>query len=142
MVLTTMTILGWMFWRPIVSRVGETRVLPKMIVTLGLIPVLIGLLPNLTLIVLVVGLNGLLGPAVNLSHYNILLKVIPAAQRPVYTGMYMTIVNIGAFICPLIGVAVANQIGLAPALVVFGVLSILGSTSFWWRPVKLEPSAA
>ena len=86
-----------------------------------------GLLPNLTLILFVVGLNGLLGPAVNLSHFNILLKVMPADQRPVYTAMYTTIVNLGAFICPLIGVLVAERIGISTALIVFGALSIVGS---------------
>ena len=83
-VLTTMTILGWLFWRWVIVRVGEPRILKLMIVTIGLVPILVGLLPNLTLILFVVGLNGLLGPAVNLSHFNILLKVMPEDQRPVY----------------------------------------------------------
>ncbi len=136
-VLTTATIFGWLFWRWVIARVGEPRILKLMIVTIGLVPILVGLLPNLTLIVFVVGLNGLLAPAVNLSHFNILLKVMPPEQRPLYTGLYTTIVNLGAFVCPLIGVFIADQIGLAPALVAFGALSILGSTSFWWRPVRV-----
>jgi hypothetical protein len=136
-VLTTMTILGWLFWRWVIVRVGEPRILKLMIVTIGLVPILVGLLPNLTLILFVVGLNGLLGPAVNLSHFNILLKVMPEDQRPVYTGMYSTIVNLGAFACPLIGVLVAEWVGIAPALIAFGALSILGSTSFWWRPIRV-----
>lgn len=135
-VLTSATIVGWLIWRRVIQRVGETTVLRLMIVTLGLIPILVGLLPNLTLILFVVALNGLLSPAVNLSHFNTLLKVTPPAERPMYTGLYTTIVNIGAFVCPLIGVAVADAVGLAPALVVFGILSIVGSSSFWWRPVK------
>lgn len=137
MVMTTTTIVGMMFWGWVIGRIGEMPVLKGTIVTIGLIPILIGLLPNLTLIVLVVGLNGLLSPGVNLSHFNLLLKVTPAAQRPVYTGLYISIVNIGAFICPLIGVWAAEHIGLSSALVLFGVLSILGSTSFLWRPVRV-----
>ena len=136
-VLTTTTIFGWLFWRWVIVRVGEPRILKMMIVTIGLVPILVGLLPNLTLILFVVGLNGMLGPAVNLSHFNILLKVMPADQRPVYTAMYTTIVNLGAFICPLIGVLVAERIGISSALIVFGALSILGSSSFWWRPVRV-----
>ncbi len=137
MVMTTATILGMMFWRWVIGRVGEMPVLKWTIVTIGLIPILVGLLPNLTLIVFVVGLNGLLSPGVNLSHFNTLLKVTPAAQRPVYTGWYISIVNIGAFVSPLIGVWAADRIGLSSALILFGVLSIIGSTSFWWRPVKV-----
>uniref|UniRef100_A0A7C4PLI8 MFS transporter n=1 Tax=Anaerolinea thermolimosa TaxID=229919 RepID=A0A7C4PLI8_9CHLR len=136
-VLTTTTILGWMFWRWVIARTGEMPVLKRTIITLGLIPILVGLLPNLNLILLVVGLNGLLSPAVNLSHFNSLLKVTPPAKRPVYTGLYISIVNIGTFICPLIGVAIADRVGLAPALIAFGALSVLGSTSFLWRPVRI-----
>ncbi len=136
-VLTAATIVGWLIWRRVIQRAGETRVLRLMIVTIGLIPILVGLLPNLTLILFVVALNGLLSPAVNLSHFNTLLKVTPSGERPLYTGLYTTIVNMGAFICPLIGVWAADRIGLAPALIVFGVLSIAGSSSFWWRPVKV-----
>jgi MFS family permease len=136
-VLTTATILGWLFWRRVIARTSEMPVLKWTIIFIGWIPILVGLLPNLTLILFVVALNGLLAPAVNLSHFNILLKITPAAERPVYTGLYITIVNIGAFISPLIGVWIADRTGLAPALIAFGVLSILGSSSFWWRPVKV-----
>jgi predicted MFS family arabinose efflux permease len=131
-------IAGWIIWRPIVNRYGEPRILRYTIVLIGLIPILVGLLPNLTLILFVIALNGLLAPGINLSHLNILLKVMPADRRPLFTALYTTLVNVGAFVSPMIGVAVADWIGLAPALVVFGGLSILGSTSFWWRRVLPE----
>ncbi len=54
----------------------------------------------------------------------------------------MTIMNLGAFISPLISVAVANKIGLAPMLIVSGILSIAGSTSFWWSPVIRQKESA
>ncbi len=63
------------------------------------------------------------------------MKVTPAEARPRYTSIYMTIMNIGAFICPMIAIALSDIIGLAPTLVISGLLSVIGSTSFWWRPV-------
>lgn len=136
-VLSVTTILGWLFWRWMATRHSEYSILKSTIVTIGLIPLLVGLLPNLNLILLVVALNGLLSPGVNLCHLNTLIKVMPADQRPLYTALYTTLVNLGAFVCPLIGVEVANLVGLAPTLIGFGVLSILGASSFWWRPVKV-----
>jgi MFS family permease len=136
-VLSVTTILGWLFWRWMATRHSEYSILKSTIVTIGLIPLLVGLLPNLNLILLVVALNGLLSPGVNLCHLNTLMKVMPADQRPVFTALYTTLVNIGAFVCPLIGVEVANLVGLAPTLIMFGVLSIVGASSFWWRPVKV-----
>jgi MFS family permease len=136
-VLSVTTILGWIFWRWMATRHSEYTILKSTIVTIGLIPLLVGLLPNLNLILLVVALNGLLSPGVNLCHLNTLMKVMPADQRPLFTALYTTLVNIGAFVCPLIGVEVSNLVGIAPTLIAFGALSILGASSFWWRPVKV-----
>ncbi len=136
------TILGYAFWRTIIGRVGESKVLKLTIVCLGLYPMLSGLLPSLTAILFVSGLNALISPGVNLAHFNTLLKVTPPQSRPAYTAMYMSFVNTGAFIFPLVGVWVADRIGLAPTLVACGIFSILGSTSFWWRPVDGKSTGA
>jgi len=135
------TIIGYALWRGVISRWGESRVLKCTIVCLGLYPLLSGMLPSLTAILLVSGLNALIVPGVNLSHFNTLLKVTPPESRPAYTALYMSFVNTGAFIFPLVGVWLADRIGLAPTLIACGIFSILGSTSFWWRPVhgKVAP---
>ena len=129
------TIVGYTLWRWIIARRGEPDILRITIVCVGLYPLAVGLLDSLPLILLATGVNGLLVPGVGLSHFNILLKVIPEQDRPGYTAIYITIANIGAFICPLLGVALAEVYGLAPTLVVCGLLSIIGSTSFWFWPV-------
>jgi len=135
-VLTTATILGFAFWRWLIVKWGEPITLKRTIVLIGAYPLVVGLLPSLSLILIATAINGLIVPAVNLSHFNTLLKVTPDENRPGYTAAYMTIANIGAFICPLVGVAVANRFGLAPTMVACGALCILGSTSFWIWPVR------
>ncbi len=136
------TIAGFALWRRIMARWGEPTTLKRMILMVGLFPIAVGLLPDLTLILIAIGLNGLIVPGVNLSHFNTLLKVTPAKERTEYTAWYMAVVNIGAFICPLIGVALANRFGIAPVLVGCGLFSIVGSMSFRIWPVQsAEPDA-
>lgn len=130
------TIFGYDLWRRIIQRKGEASILRFTIVCVGLYPVFVGLIESLPLILLGTALNGLLIPGVNLSHFNTLLRVTPPQQRPNYTAYYMTVANFGIFVCPLAGVALANWIGLAPALILCGAASILGSTSFWFNPVE------
>jgi MFS family permease len=130
------TILGYTIWRRIIQRQGEPDILRLTIVCVGLYPIFVGLVKSLPLILLGTALNGLLVPGVNLSHFNTLLRVTPPDERPSYTALYMTAANIGAFVCPLLGVAFANLIGLAPALIFCGALSMIGSTSFWFWPVE------
>jgi MFS family permease len=129
------TIAGYAIWRWVIVRRGEPNVLRLTIVCVGLYPVAVGLLNSLPLILIATMFNGLLAPGVNLSHFNTLLKVTPEQDRPGYTAIYITLANIGAFVCPLIGVALATVFGIKPILIVCGVLSILGSTSFWLWPV-------
>jgi MFS family permease len=136
------TIIGFASWRWILARWGDEKTLKRTIVLLGLYPLLVGLIPSLSVILLLVALNGLVVPAVNLSHLNTFIKVIPESNRPGYTGMYYSLVNLGAFVCPIISVILADRFGVAPVLVASGLLSIIGSTSFWWWPVHDKLPAA
>ncbi len=128
-------IFGYMFWRWAISRWGEPHILKLTILWAGFTALLIGLFDNLTLTLVVTAVNGLITPGLNLAHFNTFLKVIPADRRLEYHGLYSTIMNVGAFVSPLISVALAGVVGLGPMLMVCGVLCILGSTSFWWWPV-------
>jgi MFS family permease len=135
-VLSAATIIGYTIWRRLNRQWGESITLKRTIVCAGLYPILAGLIPDLNLILIVVALNGLLAPGINLSHFNTLLKVTPESNRPGYTALYMTIMNIGAFIGPLIGIALAGLIGVGPTLVLSGILSVIGSASFTFWPVR------
>ncbi len=141
-ILSATTLIGYAVWRSLIKRWGEPAILKRIILTAGLYPVFAGIFPSLNLILVIVAINGLLVPGINLSHFNTLLKVTPESNRPGYTALYITITNLGAFICPLIGVAIANWIGSGPALIIFGILSIVGSSSFWISPVQREHPVA
>jgi MFS family permease len=136
------TIVGFSIWRWLVSRWGEPVSLKRTIVLIGVYPVLVGLTPSLPVILAYGVLNGLISPGVTLSHFNTLLRVTPDHARPRFTAIYITLMNIGAFVAPLISIAIANTIGLAPMLVVSGALSIVGSSSFWWSPVIRDEKVA
>jgi MFS family permease len=130
------TIFGYIFWRWLMGRWGEAKTLKRTIVLAGIFPILVGLLPSLSLILIAAALNGLLSPGIGLSHMSTLMKVTPADNRPGYTAVYMTLNNIGAFLLPFAGIALANRFSFAPILIAFGLLSVIGSTSFLWWPVK------
>lgn len=136
------TIAGFSLWRWLLTRWGEPISLKRTIVLIGIYPVLVGLTHSLPLILVFGVLNGFVTPGVTLSHFNTLLKVTPADARPRYTAIYTTIMNIGASICPMISIAIAGWIGLSPMLIVAGLLSIAGSTAFWWHPVQVPETSA
>jgi MFS family permease len=142
MVANLTPILGYYLWQRAVRRWGEKQVLKSTIVLVGVYPVLVGLSPTLSIVLIWTALNGLIVPGVTLGHYPMMLKICPADQRPLYIGIYTTIMNVGAFVMPLIGVWLADRIGIAPVLIAGGLLCILGSSSFWWRPLQTPDSLA
>jgi len=50
--------------------------------------------------------------------------------------------NVGAFVMPLLGVWLADRIGIAPVLIAGGVLCLVGSSTFVWRPLQTPDSLA
>jgi MFS family permease len=136
------TIGGFLIWRNRMQRLGELRTLKYTIVFGGLYPLLVGMTDSLTPILVWVAINGLVSGGISLSHLNTLLRVTPEKDRPGYTAFYMTIMNIGAVISPMIGVALGERFGFAIALSLCGLFSILGSFSFWLWPIKSEPDYA
>jgi MFS family permease len=130
-------IAGYALWRRLVERWGESKTLKRTVMGAGLYPLLVGLSPALTPILFAAGLNGLITPGVNLSHFNTLLKICPADRRPSFIGLYTTVMNAGAFLCPLIGVALADRFGLAPTMIGCGVFWLLGALSFRIWPIRV-----
>jgi MFS-type transporter involved in bile tolerance (Atg22 family) len=126
--------VGLVFWRWAAERLREPRTLRLTILSLGFYPLLVGLSPHLTPILVFAALNGYFVAGVNLSHGNILLQSLPEGKRPEYMGVYSTIINAGAFVSPLVSVAVAGWLGLGPTLVICGGLALLGASSYFvWR---------
>ena len=134
--------IGYYLWQRGIVRWGEKHVLIWTITFVGLYPLLVGLTHNLNVILLLTALNGLIVPGTNLSHFNMLLKICPAGQRPVYLGLWTSTMNLGAFIMPLIGVALADQVGFAPVLIAGGVICLVGSTTFRFRKLQTPDSLA
>ncbi len=137
-------IFGYLFWQRVIRRRGEGNTLRWTIIAMGLYPLLAGAIPSLTAILLVAALNGIFTAGVNLTHLNTFLTAIPEGERHNYTALHQTLMNIGAFICPTVGILLANQLGFAPVLMGCGLLAILGAFSFWLWPVGrwAPPSAA
>lgn len=142
MVANLTPIIGYYFWQRVIARRGENWVLRLTISLIGLYPLLVGLTPNLTVILAWTALQGLIAPGINLGHFPLLLKICPAESRPLYIGIYTTIMNIGAFVMPLVGVALTEWVGYRPVLIAGGVLCLLGSSLFRWRPLQTPDSVA
>jgi MFS family permease len=137
------TIVGLLFWRWAGPRLGEDRTFRLTILSVGFFPALVALAPGLTPILLLDALNGLFSGGINVSYATVIMKTLPEDRRTEFYGLYATVLNIGAFLSPLIAVALAGVIGIQNTLLICGVLAGLGSITHWiWRvPGPRGPAA-
>jgi MFS family permease len=135
-------ILGHYLWQRLVWRWGEKNLLKWTVFCIPLYPIAVGLSANLSIILIWTALYALVVPMANMSHFSLLLKICPDAQRPQFLGLFSTVMNIGAFIAPLVGVYLAGIFGFAPVLIVGGVISLFGSASYFVFRLRTPDSLA
>jgi MFS family permease len=138
-IVSVVTIFAYMIWRRWMGKLGEATTLKITIVLSSIYPLLVGLSPSLTIILGAGAISGFTNAGVNMAHFNTLLKVMPGHSRAEYTAYWTILMNSGAFIAPLIGVQVANWLGITPTLIVCGIISSLAALSFTIWPIRVPP---
>ena len=123
-------IAGYALWRRWIRKLGYSRTLLITVPLAASYAFLVSLFPNLTAILIWGILINLVNPGVNLSHFNILLKLCPDDRRASYIAFYATMLNVGAFVGPMIGVALSDWMGIRLVLVLGGVIRLAGRCCF------------
>ncbi|MHB9031529.1 MAG: MFS transporter [Anaerolineae bacterium] len=129
-------ILGYWIWRRVIRRLGESRTLLVALPLVITFPFMVALIPNLSFILFAALFVNAVSPGVDLSQSVIWFGLLPAGQKYTATALYSALMNVGAFIAPLIGVAVANTIGIIPTLLIGGILRVLGAAMFYLMPIR------
>jgi len=127
-------ILAYRFWPRLVERWGDWAVLVLCVPLTVFLPLGTGLFQTLTPQLFVVAWLGIFGPGVNLTHYNILLRVCPADRRPMAIGVYAILVNTAAFIAPLAGVRLMGLLGIRNVFFLAAAVRLAGALLFWRLP--------
>lgn len=136
------TVVGYYVWERVIRQRGFSWVMMRMFLIAPFYTFAIVLFPNLTLIVIFNAVIGFINSGVDLSHFNVLLKLCPPERRTSYLGFFMSVMNGAAFIAPLISVAIAEQIGYGRTLLIAGVIRVVGALLFWLFPVEEPPGEA
>ena len=130
------TIWTYFYWGRVASRKGSRLVL--LISSLGIVlfPVLTGLSPRIEPLLIVSVIGGIFGAGFNLSFFNTLLEVCPQERRPSYLAINTTLINVAAFLAPLLGTSLANVLDIRIAFFVAGAMRLLGVGFFYQLIVR------
>jgi predicted MFS family arabinose efflux permease len=124
------SIAAYRFWPRQVERRGEAVIIALTTPMMALYPLLMGLSRSLTVTFLIVVIPNLFGAAVLLSRYNILLRASPADRRPTFIAVYAILVNVAAFIAPLVGVGLAERIGMPAVFFMSAALRLVAGAIY------------
>lgn len=113
----------------IVQRYGHKKVTGWGVAGMSLYPIMLAFAQNVWQFYALSFLGGFLFALVNGAYANYMLENIPANDRPPYLAWYTIIFNFAVLTSSLLGPAIADWAGLAPALIAFGILRIIAGVA-------------
>jgi len=125
------TVFTYFLWGRVAARRGNRFVLWISSLGMVLFPVLTGLSPRVEFLLPVSVIGGVFGAGFNLSLFNTMLEVCPQERRPSYVAIHTTMINVAAFLGPLLGVSLANALSIRSALFIAGLGRLLGALLFY-----------
>ncbi|HEY2982488.1 MAG TPA: MFS transporter [Anaerolineales bacterium] len=113
----------------LVGRLGHKAVTGWGVIGMGLYPLIMATSVSVWQYYLISILGGLMWAFVGGAYANYLLEHTPDGDRPSHLAWYNVVLNAAVLIGSLAGPALGSSIGLAPALMLFGVLRIVAGVA-------------
>ncbi|NSW53645.1 MAG: MFS transporter [Anaerolineae bacterium] len=129
-------IIGFSIGKLIMQRFGRKKTLQYLSLLRPVYPLVVGLTGDLTAILVISTITGVIMPGMDLSHYSLLLTITPPDKREEYTALYSTILNVSVFVSPLIGTAIAAVLGAATTILIFAGVRLIGALMWTIFPIK------
>lgn len=119
--------VSYVLWGALAVRRGHQLVLLVASAGLSLYPILTAAVFDPIWLVPLALLWGVFASGIDVAFFEALLRTTPADRRAVFVAIDSTFANLAVFVAPLAGALLADLIGLRPALVLAGGLSLAGT---------------
>ena len=136
MAMSAVTVVAYFYWGRVISRKGNRFVLAISSLGALLYPVLTGLSPRIEPLLLASVIGGIFGAGFNLSFFNTLLEVCPRERRPSFVAMNTALINVAAFLAPLLGASLANRLDIRVVFFIAGAVRLVGAGFFYQLVVR------
>jgi MFS family permease len=130
------SLIGNLIWPRLIDKRGYAWVLMRAPILSASYYFLIGLFPDLTLILFFALLFGAISPGVDISHFSTLLEVCDAERRALYMGIFVTVMNFGFFLSALLAAPLVDLLGARTLILGLACLRLAGALLFVVNPVR------
>jgi len=117
--------LGSTQLRNVVHRLGNKRTTGLGVAAMASYPIIVAYSHNIAIFYLASIVGGFAWSLAGGAYANYMLEHIPPDDRPPYLAWYNIALNIAVLVSSLAGPAIADQIGLFNALILFGIMRFL-----------------
>ncbi len=111
--------------RRVVQKYGHKKVTGLGVAGMAAYPIMLAFAQNVWHYYALSFLGGFLFAMVHGAYANYMLENIPPDDRPSHLAWYIIIFNLAVLVSSIMGPLIADVIGLAPALIIFGILRIV-----------------
>lgn len=135
--------VGYYLWGRLTGRFGSWRIFAAAMVGVAVAKIVTGLVtPQFMPLLFVAALiGGAFAAGIDVSLFELLLRVMPPDERPRYVALNMVLAHSVIFVVPLVGAAVAEQVGIRPVLFV-AAGCLLACAGLAYRLFGMRPAPA
>jgi hypothetical protein len=135
-------LVAYFIWSIAVRRIGVGAVLILSSIGMALYPLAAASTGSVALLAVLAGAAGFCAAGNDLVNFDLVLSTAPQDHQATYVGLFQTLQNIALFLMPLVGTALADLAGLHVALVLAGLLRLVGAGLYIALKVGRAPAEA
>lgn len=125
--MSAVQIIMYVVWGRVLKKSGSRWLVLLGAFGLAGFPLFTGLSTRVEPLLLVSIWGAFFNTAYGIGHFDAFMAACPSDRLPTMTATYNMLINITAFVGPLIGTAVAGWIGIRYALILSGVFRLIGA---------------
>jgi len=130
---TAAMVVGYFFWLRFSRTRGSRPILLWTTLGISLFPIFIALTTNSAVMILLAAVAGLFNAGLNLVFFDELMRNIPVDHSPSFVAFAQTSQYLTTMISPLVSAWLAQMFGLNAALIIAGMIQLLGFFLFTRR---------
>lgn len=136
---TFVLVLGYFFWTRQSRSHGSRRVILWATGGFAFYPILVAFTQQPWLIAILAGVAGIFQAGIDLVFFDELMKTVPPEYSATFVSVAQGLQYFSSIFSPLIGTFLADQIGIGTALIIAGVIRLVGFLMFALSKPKTAP---